>query len=112
MSFFDSEVVQSEMKEISDLQEKVYHNIFKFQSMDKEEKIDHVNLLQSLLEKQKILYTRLSLSDDSDAAYMKQKIIESTMTMGLPENIDMNIIFSNMNNLIENMKVQIKSEEE
>lgn len=112
MSFFDSEVVQSEMKEISDLQEKVYHNIFKFQSMDKEEKISHVNLLQSLLEKQKILYTRLSLSDDCDAADMKQKIIESTMTMGLPENIDMNIIFSNMNNLIENMKVQIRSEEE
>lgn len=112
MSFFDSDVVQSEMKEISDLQERVYHNIFKFQSMSKEEKIDHVNLLQSLLEKQKILYTRLSLSDDLDAAEMKQKIIESTMTMGLPENIDMNIIFSNMNNLIENMKMQIKTEEE
>jgi hypothetical protein len=112
MSFFDSDVVQSEMKEISDLQERVYHNIFKFQSMSKDEKIDHVNLLQSLLEKQKVLYTRLSLSDDSDAAEMKQRIIESTMTMGLPENIDMNIIFSNMNTMIENMKSQIRSEEE
>lgn len=112
MSFFDSDVVQSEMKEISDLQERVYHNIFKFQGMSKDEKIDHVNLLQSLLEKQKILYTRLSLSDDSDATEMKQRIIESTMTMGLPENIDMNIIFSNMNTMIENMKTQIRTEEE
>ena len=54
MSFFDPDVVQSEMKEISDLQERVYHNIFKFQSMSKDEKIDHVNLLQNVLEKQKI----------------------------------------------------------
>lgn len=111
MSFFDSELVQSEMKEISNLQQQVYANVFKFQSMDKNEKISHVNLLQELLEKQQILYTRLCLSDDSDAIEMKQKIMESTSLMGLPDNIDMNIIFSNMSNLIENMKSQIEVEE-
>ena len=30
MSFFDSEVVRAEMAEISELQENVYQNVFKF----------------------------------------------------------------------------------
>ena len=42
MSFFDSEVVRAEMTEIGELQEDVYKNVFKFPTMDKEEKIKHV----------------------------------------------------------------------
>lgn len=111
MSFFDSDVVQEEMKQISELQEEVYKNVFRFYEMNKSEKIDHVNTLQNLLEKQKVLYTRLSLSDDPDALDMKMKIMDSTSMMGLSENIDMNIIFSNMSSLIESMKCQIEIEE-
>lgn len=111
MSFFDSEVVKDEMKQISELQERVYKNVFKFQDMDREQKIDHVNLLQELLDKQKVLYTRLSLSSDPDAIDMKNRIIDSTSMMGLPDNIDMNIIFSNMSNLVESMKSQIEKGE-
>jgi hypothetical protein len=111
MSFFDSEVVQDEMKQISELQERVYKNVFRFQDMDRKEKIEHVNLLQELLDKQKVLYTRLSLSSDPDAIDMKNRIIDSTSMMGLPDNIDMNIIFSNMSNLVESMKSQIEKGE-
>ena len=35
--FFRSEVVRAEMAEISELQEEVYNNVFKFPSMPKEE---------------------------------------------------------------------------
>jgi len=112
MSFFESEVVRAEMAEISELQEDVYKNVFSFQSMTKEEKVKHVELLQRLLDKQKVLYTRLSLSDDPEAVDMKSRILMSTQMMGLPENIDMNIIFSNMNALVESMKEQIEKEEE
>ena len=73
-SFFDSEVVRSEMVEISQLQEEIYGSVFKFPYMDKESKIYHVNLLERLLEKQKVLYTRLSLSDDPSAKEMKNNI--------------------------------------
>ena len=34
MSFFDSEVVRAEMTEISELQEDVYRNVFKFPTMN------------------------------------------------------------------------------
>jgi hypothetical protein len=107
MSFFDSEVVRSEMVEISELQEEVYRNIFNFHSMNKEEKKYHANLLEKLLKKQQILYTRLSLSDDPKAKEMKKKISESAEIMGLEPNIDMNVIFNNMSKLLSLMIKQI-----
>ncbi len=107
MSFFDSEVVRAEMVEISELQEEVYHNVFEFPRMTREDKIKHVDLLQRLLERQKVLYTRLSLSDDEEAKRMKEKISESSRLMGLPPNVDMNIIFNNMTKLLEVMREQI-----
>lgn len=110
MSFFDSEVVRAEMVEISELQEEIYKNVFEFSKMNTEQKIDHVNLLQKLLNKQQILYTRLSLSEDEEAKEMKLKISEYAEMMGMPSNMDMNIIFNNMSSLIDHLKEQIDKE--
>jgi len=107
MSFFDSEVVRAEMTEISELQEEIYKNVFKFPTMSQEEKIRHVDLLDSLLNKQQILYTRLSLSDDPEAKEMKNRIVESASMMGLPPNVDMGVIFRNMSALLDTMRKQI-----
>ena len=107
MSFFDSDVVRAEMTEISELQEDVYRNVFKFPSMNKEEKKFHVAMLERLLDKQKVLYTRLSLSDDPEAKMMKDRIVESATMMGLPPDSDMNTVFSNMSKMLEVMKDQI-----
>jgi len=104
MSFFDSEVVRAELAHIGELQEEVYSNAFKFPTMSKEDKKYHVDLLQKLIDKQRILYTRLSLSDDPEAQEMKQGIIDSTEMFGLPKNIDMNIVFDNMNQMVDVMR--------
>jgi uncharacterized protein HemX len=47
------------------------------------------------------------LSDDPEAKEMKQKISESASMMGLPPNVDMNVIFNNMSKLLDVMKEQI-----
>lgn len=107
MSFFDSDLVRSEMAEISELQEEIYKNVFKFPSMNKEEKIYHVDTLQKLLDKQMVLYTRLSLSEDPEAKMMKERIMSSAAMMGLSPNTDMNTIFNSMSKLLEAMRVQI-----
>ena len=111
MSFFDSEVVRAEMTEISELQEDVYRNVFTFPTMSKEEKLFHVGLLEKLIEKQKILYARLSLSDDPEAKLMKKNIVDSAQMMGLSSDVDMNIVFSNMEQMLEVMKSQIDKNE-
>ena len=107
MSFFKSEVVRAEMAEISDMQEEIYKNVFEFPSMSKEQKLSHVELLDKLLNKQKVLYTRLSLSDDPEAKEMKSRISESASMMGLPTNVDMNVIFNNMSKMLEAMRQRI-----
>ena len=110
MSFFDSEVVRAEMVEISELQEEIYTNVFKFPTMSKEDQLYHVEVLEKLLEKQRVLYTRVSLSDDPEAKKMKKHIEESAKQMGLPTNVDMNILFANMNNMVSMMRQQIDKE--
>ena len=107
MSFFDSEVVRSEMAEISELQEEVYGSVFKFPSMTKNDKLKHVEIMERLLDKQKVLYTRMSLSDDPEAKEMKERIIHSAVMMGMPPGTDMNIILNNMSKMLEAMKAQI-----
>ena len=107
VSFFDSEMVRAELAEISELQEDVYGNVFEFYRMDKDQKIKHVNLLQKLLEKQRVLYTRMSLSDDPEAKEMKERIVDSAKMMGLQEGMDISYMFGNMEKLLETMKEEI-----
>ena len=107
MKFFPSPVVRAEMAEISELQEEVYSNVFKFPSMTKEDQLYHVEILTKLIEKQKILYTRLSLSDDPDAKRMKEQIIESASMMGIPSSTDMSKVFEQMSTMVQTLKTQI-----
>ena len=104
MSFFDSDVVRAEMAEIQELQEEVYTNVFKYPMMKKEDQRYHVEILERLCEKQRVMYTRLSLSDDPLAKQMKQNIIQGASAMGLPKDVDMNILFSQMGQMVEKMK--------
>ena len=105
--FFKSEVVRAEMTEISELQEEVYSNVFEFPRMSVEDQRYHVNLLERLIYKQQILYTRLSLSDDPQAQRMKEDICKGATDMGLPANTDINILFNNMTQMLNMMKQQI-----
>ena len=107
MSFFQSDVVRAEMAEIHELQEEIYNNVFKFPTMKREDKKYHVDILERLLEKQKVMYARLALSDDPEAQEMKKRIVESASMMGLPSDIDMTSLFNNMSQAVEMMKQHI-----
>jgi len=111
MTFFQSEVVRAELTEIQELQEEVYGNIFGFPTMDMEDKKYHVGLLERLLNKQQILYTRLSLSDDPQAKMMKNDIMKGASDLGLPPNVDMNVVFNEMTKMLGMMRMHIDKNE-
>ena len=75
--------------------------------MDNESKAEHIELLQELLEKQRILYTRMSLSDDPAAKKMKENIEQSAVMMGMPKDVNMAAVFANMDKMIDVMKQQV-----
>ena len=104
MSFFDSEIVRSEMVEIHELQEDVYENFMRFPYMNNADRAHHIDQLSKLLEKQKIVYARLSLSEDPDAKEMKENIMQSAKSMGLPANVDVVRMFDQMSEVINMMK--------
>ena len=99
------------MAEISELQEEIYTNVFKFPTMPKEDKQYHIEILERLIEKQKVLYTRLSLSEDPEAKKMKENIIQSAGQMGLPNNVDISILFKQMSTMVDKMKQQIDNDQ-
>ena len=102
--FFKSDIIQDELEEINNLQEEIYGSIMSFGAMDRETKLSHVEKLQSLLEKQRVMYTRLSLSDDPQAVEMKENLRKSVALMGFPPETDMQVLFNSMNKTIESLK--------
>lgn len=103
-SFFDSDIIQDELKEINELQEFIYGSILTFGVMPREDKLEHIDKMTKLLEKQRIMYTRLSLSDDPEAIVMKENLRKSVALMGFPPETDMNDLFSSMTKTIESLK--------
>ena len=59
---------------------------------------------KNLLEKQQVMYTRLSLSDDPKAIEMKDNLRKSVSMMGFPPETDMMTLFSSMNATIKSLK--------
>ena len=105
--FFDSEIIQEEIEEINELQKMLYSNVMQFPSMERVDKIEHIDLLTELLEKQKVMYTRLSLSDDPDAVKMKEQLHKTIPLMGFPRGTDMNLLFEGMSETISKLKDNI-----
>ena len=106
-NFFNSEFIQQELHEINDLQDFVYGSVFSFGRMNREDKLEHIDKMTLLLEKQRIMYTRLSLSDDPEAIEMKENLKKSVLLMGFPEDTDINLLFNNMNKTIESLKTYL-----
>jgi len=106
-NFFDSEIVQEELNEINELQQEVYGKILNVMQLTTEEQVEHIDKLKLLLEKQKIMYARLSLSDDPAALKLKNQIEQSVVVMGFPQGTDINVLFDNMDKTINNLKKHV-----
>ena len=102
--FFDSEIVQDELREINDLQQEIYGDLTDFPSLSQEDKKEHILKLTDLLERQRLMYTRLSLSDDPAAKALKKQLEMSVVMMGFPEGTDISVLFSGMKQTIEKLK--------
>jgi hypothetical protein len=106
-SFFSSELVREEMENITKLQQEIYQKVFEFSTMNRDDKLEHVEKLGVLLDKQRILYTRLKLSDDPEAQKMKDRILQEAVALGFPKDVDITYVFSNMTKVLDQMKKSI-----
>ena len=100
-NFFDSEIVQEEVKSVMKMQEDLYKALPGFYMMDKDEKINVIAMLEKLLEKQQILYTRLSLSQDPQAIKLKKDFDSQKAMLGIPEDVSAVQVFDQMKQMID-----------
>ena len=76
MSFFKSEQVQENLQDIFDTYQQIASMTSQLGSMNKQEKLNHIEDCKTLIDKQKTFYTRLCLAsyEDAEAADMKTRI--------------------------------------
>ena len=105
--FFESDMVREELIEINQLQQEIYSSTMSFPTMTREDKLTHIDKLTELLEKQKIMYARLSLSDDPEAKELLNTLKTSIALMGFPPNMDMNKFFDNVYKTVQTLRLSI-----
>ena len=111
MSFMQSAQVRAALVEIHELQEVIVADAVKFPDLDADEQYEHIDNLETLLEKQRIMYTRLSLSDDPEAMEMKKDIEDSMGLLGLQQNVDPGELFKMMQDTIINLREFVEKNE-
>ena len=105
--FFDSEIVQEELEEINKMQQDIYKDAFTFPSLSREGRKEHIESLKILLDKQRVMYTRLSLSDDPTAKELKSQIEKSVTVMGFKPGTSMDVLFDTMSQTIQTLEGSI-----
>jgi len=103
-NFFNSPFVREGLEEINELQKQVYGSLMSFPNLSPEKQQEHIEKLSMLLEKQKIMYGRLSLSDDPQAIEMKETMRKSVSLMGFPSGTSVELLFEGMQKTIDQLK--------
>ena len=104
MSFLKSPQVRAGLVEINELQEKIMKDAMKFPHLSLDDQYEHIEDLEDLLEKQRLMYTRISLSDDPEAKEMKKNILGSIDLMGLKQPQDPAELFKMMQQTISHLR--------
>ena len=105
--FFESEIVREELESINELQLEVYGTSMNFPTMTREQKLEHVDKLQNLVDKQRIMWTRLSLSDDQEAKDTLEYLKQSMSMLGFAPRTDVNSFFDTINKTIQSLRVNV-----
>ena len=105
--FFESEMVRNEMQDIQEMQKELMDVIIKFPHLSDEAKVIHIDTVKELLDKQQIMWTRMTLSEDFEARRMVEKIQSNAEDMGFGGS-DMGTVFSNMKKVLNDIQSQMK----
>ena len=106
--FFKSDQVQSTIVELAALQQQLVTEMPYLPLMDLDQKKKHLSVLKTFLEKQKLFFFRISLSDDKDAIEMKERLMDSTKMFGVQSEINtMDAFFAKLDDTIKELEESI-----
>ena len=104
MRFFDSDQVRGTVMELEQLQQELTIDLMHLAEYSVEERREHLGRLKTFLEKQKLFFFRVSLSDDPDALLIKEKVVEAAKMFGYSEVDGMEKFFEQLDHTIKNLE--------
>ena len=106
MGFQDSEFVQTEIKTINALQDRLAEMTMAFPELDADEKEEYIEIVTELLNKQRVLWTRVELSkkDDPAAQKMADEVRKVMNAVGIPKDVSVSEVFGNIDQMVEALK--------
>ena len=106
-NFFQSELVRGDIQEMAALQEYCFRCATNLALLDKERKLEYFEALTKLIEKQKIFYTRIKLSDDPEAKSVAENMKNSVIMLGGNPNLTVMDMFDDLLQKIEGFVKQV-----
>ncbi len=106
--FFSSDMVQNSIMELTMLQQQLASEMPYLPRMNYKQKVEHLSTLKTFLEKQKLFFFRISLSDDPNAIQMKENLMEAAKMFGVQDEINtMDAFFAKLTDTIEKIEASI-----
>tara|TARA_B100001175_G_C19482580_1_gene627966 strand:+ start:1561 stop:1908 length:348 start_codon:yes stop_codon:yes gene_type:complete len=94
--FFQSELVRGTIQEMTVLQEFCFKSAMNLPLLSKEQQLEYFDALIQLIEKQKIFYTRIQLTDDPEADSIKENMKQAALLLGGDPNMDVLNMFNDL----------------
>ena len=102
--FFRSAQVRAALAELAEIQDDLAHTMSSPRILSDDEKKDYVRKLKLFLEKQKLFFFRVSLSDDPEAIQVKDHILETAKMFGFNEMTGMDKFFQQLDETIKKVE--------
>ena len=102
--FFKSAQVRAALAELAEIQDDLAHTMSSPRILSDDEKKDYVRKLKLFLEKQKLFFFRVSLSDDPEAIQVKDHILETAKMFGFNEMTGMDKFFQQLDETIKKVE--------
>ena len=102
--FFRSAQVRAALAELAEIQDDLAHTMSNPRILSDDEKKDYVKKLKLFLEKQKLFFFRVSLSDDPEAVQVKEHILDTAQMFGFKEMTGMDKFFQQLDETIRRLK--------
>ena len=102
--FFRSAQVRAALAELAEIQDDLAHTMSNPRILSDDEKKDYVKKLKLFLEKQKLFFFRVSLSDDPEAVQVKEHILDTAQMFGFKEMTGMDKFFKQLDDTIKKVE--------
>ena len=104
MSFFQSELVRGDIQEMIELQQYCFRSAMNFVLLEPEKKMEYFGKLEQLIDKQKVFYFRIKMSDDPEAKSVLETMKQGVIMLGATPDTPIEQMFDELIEKVTHLK--------